>query len=605
MRHLAVRSVDQAARVGVAVTWLCLAVLTVLAMHPDWLADGAQRARFLGALAVAGAVVVPMSPSGWRRWLVERFGARLLQVWSTLDVLIIAVGVAATGDSALAHLFVLPVVFFSSMLAAGSQVALLVLIGGSYGLSVSVGWVQPSVPELVVWATTVAAAAGLVAFLSAELRRRERGEREAQEAARLRSELVTTVADAAQGVFALDPDDVLERVVSAASTLGFETAAVLQRDDSAGGYRATHHVGLPDWYVDAPHPMDLGVVGRVFAQGRTSVSDCYRKDPWRIDRFVEDGFRAAVAAPVRLSDDEIPAVLVAATRRRGPIDTARVEAVELLCLHAGAALSNAERFREQQQLTRRLQEIDGLKSRFVETASHELRTPVTVVKAALELLQRHGQALDADRHDDLVRRASAHANDLVLLIERLTKFRHVDRDVDDADVRPVQLRPLIVSAVDRAAARCRTHLLTWGADADLTVRADPDLVSAVLDALLDNACTHTPEGTHVQVTCRCEDDHAVVSVTDDGPGMPDEVIRSIGRAFSRGTATLHTRGLGLGLATVVRALHAQATSLEVSGAPGGGTAATFRLALAPNPAPPAGDAHDIIELHDLASRSAP
>lgn len=570
-------SVRPAVRAGVNVTWLCIVALGALALHPDWLGSG-RRAPFVVALAVAALIVVPLTHPRWRRRLSERFGERLLTGWAVADVVVIAAGIATTGDPAVAYVYLLPVVFFSSMLPTRVQIGLLTLIIGSYATVIGGGWVSPTVPQLGLWATTVVATAWLVAFLSSELRGRAHQRELAEADARHRSKLLATVAEASDGIFSLDPHEVLERVVHAAASLGFETAVVVERDDAVDGFRATHSVGMPDRYVPAPHPMDSGLIGEVFSAPQTVLVERWDRDPRSLDGLLDEGVRTVLVTPVPLGDD-VPAVLLAATRGSRDIGTEEIEAFELLAVHAGAALSNARRFSDQRRITERLQQIDQLKNRFVETASHELRTPVTIVKAALELLERHGESLDRSRRVDLVTRAATHADDLIVLIERLTRFRDLDVDAREPRVRPIELRPVVVAAMDLVDARCDRHVLSWHVSGEPVVRADPSLLRLVLDELIDNACSHTPEGTPVRVRCHLEDDHVVVSVFDGGPGLPDEVRCSLGDSFTRGIDTVPQRGLGLGLATVVRALFAHDTCLEVSDPPEGGSRLWFRLPL--------------------------
>jgi signal transduction histidine kinase len=183
---------------------------------------------------------------------------------------------------------------------------------------------------------------------------------------------------------------------------------------------------------------------------------------------------------------------------------------------------------------------------FVADASHELRTPLTSLLANLELL---AEELDGDQADTAqaalrsARRMRRLVGDLLLLAR--------------ADARRMQSRgPTDLADVLLEAA---SELGPMAEDHDLSIDAQPAIVPGIKDDLhrltlnlIENAARHTPPGTHIRASTAIENGSAVLTVEDDGPGIPPELGPRVFDRFVRGPRT-GTRGSGLGLA-IVRAV---------------------------------------------------
>ncbi|NNC13928.1 HAMP domain-containing histidine kinase [Planctomonas sp. JC2975] len=224
---------------------------------------------------------------------------------------------------------------------------------------------------------------------------------------------------------------------------------------------------------------------------------------------------------------------------------------------------------------------------FVADASHELRTPLASIRGYAELTRRAPEPLPEDAVHSLGRieseaeRMTALVEDL-LLLARLDEGRELDHE-------PVDLSRLVIDAVSDAHAAGRDH--RWSMDLPsepVTVLGDGPRLYEVIANLLTNARVHTPEGTNVATELsvdRTPDDgsgipQAVVTVTDDGPGIPDDLQPTLFERFARGDSSRsrHTGSTGLGLAIVRAVAVAQGGSVEVDSEPGR-TCFTVRLPL--------------------------
>ena len=229
-------------------------------------------------------------------------------------------------------------------------------------------------------------------------------------------------------------------------------------------------------------------------------------------------------------------------------------------------------------VSRRNAELLERQRAFIQNASHELRTPITVALAHAELLPGSmAGAADADA-----------VSDAAVVVDELGRLRRlVDRLLLLATAeRPDLSRP----APTRLARLAGDVLLRWeavprrwlcGDRDDVTVLADPDRLAAALDAVLDNAVRFTGEGDPIELSVRRRGTEAAVTVTDSGPGIPADQIESVFDRFeSAGPPRDNARNFGLGL-SIVRAI-AEAHGGRVTAAPGraGGAAVTIWLPLA-------------------------
>lgn len=216
---------------------------------------------------------------------------------------------------------------------------------------------------------------------------------------------------------------------------------------------------------------------------------------------------------------------------------------------------------------------------FVADASHELKTPLTLIRADAEVLSRGlTDSYRLELADDLLKetnRMNAVLSDLLLLTRLDAGKLAVSRE-------PFSLAAVIVETVERfrAQAVAAGVQLEFDAPGKLPARGDPERTSQILAALLDNALRFTPRGGHVTVSGHSYDDRVEASVTDAGPGLAAEHLPRVFDRFYRAEAA-RTRnksgGTGLGLAIARDLVRAQGGDIVAERAKSGG--AVFRLRL--------------------------
>jgi len=166
---------------------------------------------------------------------------------------------------------------------------------------------------------------------------------------------------------------------------------------------------------------------------------------------------------------------------------------------------------------------------------HNVRNESVVIQARAELL---GETLDGDEAE--------HAATIERAVDRLVASGDKARTLsaagtDDADREPVALRELVVETVDPLAAEYE-GTVTVAVPDDLTVRSQPVLLGVVVENRVENALQHVPEA-NVTVRAVVDGDEVALSVTDDGPGIPDHELG----VLERGEETALSHGSGMGL----------------------------------------------------------
>jgi two-component system OmpR family sensor kinase len=213
--------------------------------------------------------------------------------------------------------------------------------------------------------------------------------------------------------------------------------------------------------------------------------------------------------------------------------------------------------------------------RFVADASHELRTPVAIIRSHAEFAERaggHDLAPDVARSLERIRAQSDRMTALVedlLLLARLDAGRPLGRDA-------VDLTRLVLDAVRDAQVASPDH--GWQLDLPdepVTVCGDEPTLHQSIGNLLTNAGRHTPADTTVTVSLRRDSGAVLVDVADNGPGIPVELRPRLFERFVHGESA-SGKGYGLGLPIVAAIVHAHAGRVELWSNPG---STIFRIVL--------------------------
>lgn len=212
---------------------------------------------------------------------------------------------------------------------------------------------------------------------------------------------------------------------------------------------------------------------------------------------------------------------------------------------------NAELERRVEARTAELEAALAVRDEFLSVAAHELKTPLTGLRANAQILARRVQKSDLEAPawlGDGLRTLDQQADRLNRLIVQLLDISRLDQGKLLVDHAPTDLVALVEKLVAAFQARSPKHTLILNADADLVAEVDPVGVEQVLSNLLDNAIKYSPDGGEIEVEAhRADATFARLSVRDHGIGIAPEKREAIFDRFYQAHRDDHRSGLGLGL----------------------------------------------------------
>lgn len=219
----------------------------------------------------------------------------------------------------------------------------------------------------------------------------------------------------------------------------------------------------------------------------------------------------------------------------------------------------------------RLQQLIASQRRFIADASHQLRTPLTVLKTQAELALRTS---DAARQQDIVQSIVGTTDAAVHLANRLLMLARIEHGLDGAGMAPLSLRTL-AQQVGLAMAPAAVHKsidLSLDAPVDAVIDGQALMLHEMLANLVDNAIRYSPVNGKVALRLVAHAGMVALEVCDSGPGIAPEEKELVFAPFYRSAVALESNpsGAGLGLAIVhdIAALHRASVSLDSQ--PGGG-----------------------------------
>lgn len=218
-------------------------------------------------------------------------------------------------------------------------------------------------------------------------------------------------------------------------------------------------------------------------------------------------------------------------------------------------------------LLARLREAFERERRFTSDAAHEIRTPLAGIKTHAQVALR---TTDATQRSHEVEQVIQDVDRTTHLVDQLLTLARLDREALTENYSAVDLHSLADDVITRlkpeAGTRRITLALSEGAAAP--VRGNSAMLGAMIRNLVDNAVRYTPAGGRVEIGVALRGDAIILTVTDDGPGIPaDERARVFDR-FYRGS-TANAQGCGLGLSIVKRVAELHQAAVELDDAPGG------------------------------------
>ena len=234
-----------------------------------------------------------------------------------------------------------------------------------------------------------------------------------------------------------------------------------------------------------------------------------------------------------------------------------------------------------------LKQIDRMRSQLLGTAAHDLKNPLNAIRLGADLLNDAPLTEQQRKALTMMQRAT---DSMTNLITGLLETIRVESTANIA-LEPVQINDLIRHSIEdlRILAEKRRQTISYTPpDESLLIMGDPGRLNSVMSNLLSNAIKFTPVGGLIRVDARWDEDEIVVSVSDNGPGIPSEEIPRVFEHLFRGRAAIldpanPVEGTGLGLALAKTVIEQHGGRIWVTSVEGSGSTFYFSLPREPTP----------------------
>lgn len=219
--------------------------------------------------------------------------------------------------------------------------------------------------------------------------------------------------------------------------------------------------------------------------------------------------------------------------------------------------------------------------RYIQTLTHEMKSPLAAIRGAAELLDESMPPETRRRFLENIRAETARTE---RLINRLLELSAIESKASLESAETLDLRQVIAKAADQAKPLAEIAGVTLSfetPEAEIPVRGDEFVLRAAITNLLENAIDFSPHGSAVEVALAAAEGKAVLTVRDHGPGVPDYAREKIfDRFYSLRHHTIGRKGTGLGLTLVKEAAELHGGGIRLDPAEDGGTQAVLELPLA-------------------------
>ena len=252
-----------------------------------------------------------------------------------------------------------------------------------------------------------------------------------------------------------------------------------------------------------------------------------------------------------------------------------VRFVGALANQAALAIDKASLYALELKTTESLRELERARSDFVAVVTHDLRTPLSVIRGYLDLL---GEKNGTPKMP--VSEATAQVERLDQLVDRILAGVRTDRPELSLRRSRFDLRATVTAALKEVAPMARRHkLVPPRAGHSIFVRGDRRRTAEVVAGLVHNATKYAPKGTRINVRIERGGTRAIVRVQDEGPGVPPPERARIFEPYARGAGNDDVAGSGIGLFAARRVIEAQGGDLWVEDAPERGAVFAFSVPL--------------------------
>lgn len=334
-------------------------------------------------------------------------------------------------------------------------------------------------------------------------------------------------------------------------------------------------------------------VGSAMPLDREGLDRLGRGQPWAVadtaahpglvsvSELHERGLRSFVSVPIVVGGHLRVLVSFASVDRDG-LGPAAAETLAALIEPVGAVLHVLALLDEERDVSRRMRDLDRLRSDFVGMVAHDLRAPMAVIAGFAEGLERGWEKLDDEQKRDFICRISRNIGNLTALVEDMLTVSHIESREFHLDIRSLDLAALLQQCVDEQADTAHDREIVLDVPGDLpAVHSDARRQRQVLGNLIGNALKFSEPADPVVVGARVVGDAIEVWVRDHGIGIADDDQSRLFERFYRTTEaqSRDSRGTGLGLFICRSLVESWGGQIRVDSTQGAGSVFTYTTPL--------------------------
>ena len=346
----------------------------------------------------------------------------------------------------------------------------------------------------------------------------------------------------------LELPQVLNRLVrSTAEAMHVHACSIRMLNDPHTSLDLVASHGLSEDYLRKHLELDVDATMQSALNGQViSIQDATTDSRWPHRKEAEDeGIGSILIAPL-LGKRHPLGLILAVSYEKNYFSQNDFAFLIAIASQGSIAIENAMAYEA-------LSRLDEMKSKFVLMVTHELRSPVSVIRSLLRTMSKGYTGELTDAQSETVDRALHRADFLQTLIDDLLDLAAGKSELTE-ERNPVQVEKIARRVVDRyqVVAREKRVELTWVHECEkpATVLATDESVDRIINNLISNAIKYTPSGGCVTVALTCPASHVCLSVSDTGIGIPEESLKHLFEEFYRApnAKAIEKEGTGLGLA---------------------------------------------------------